>query len=248
MAFINKWFGKTETLPDFSALQVDLHSHLIAGVDDGSNSIDESLQMLRKFQRLGYSKVITTPHIMTDYYRNTPEIILGGLSDLKQELDKTDIDIEVEVAAEYYIDHEFQEKLEQNEEFLTFGDRYILVEFSFQDAPLNLEQILFDLQIARYKPVLAHVERFAAFHRNKQIFQKLKDKGIFFQLNLISLAGYYSKPVKTIAEYLIKNEMIEFAGSDAHGMRHLEALDSIRSNKYAIELIKSGRLLNNELL
>lgn len=247
MAIFKKWFGETKPLPDFSALQVDLHSHLIAGIDDGSKSIDESLQMLREFQRLGYRKVITTPHIMSDFYRNTPEIILGGFSDLKQELRNTDIDIEVETAAEYYLDHEFQQKLERKEELLTFGNRYILVEFSFQDAPLNLEQILFDLQIARYKPVLAHVERFAAFHHNKQMFQKLKDKGIFFQLNLISLSGYYSKQVKNIAEYLVKNGMIDFAGSDVHGMRHLKALDEIRNNKYAVELVNSGKLLNNSL-
>ena len=126
---------------DLGQIAVDMHSHLIPGIDDGSKSMDESIAMLAKFQHLGYRKVITTPHVMFDYYRNTPEIILSGLEQVRETAAKLGLDIEIEAAAEYYFDEYFLELIAKKE-LLTFGDNYVLVEFAFQGKPMYENEML----------------------------------------------------------------------------------------------------------
>ncbi len=233
-------------LKDFSDLVVDMHSHLIPGIDDGSKTIESSIELIRNLNKLGYKKLITTPHIMSDYFRNTPEIIHNGLTKLQLELDSLEIDVEIEAAAEYYLDFEFQKKL-RNEKLLTFGANYVLFELSYYNPPQNLEEIIFELQTNGYKPILAHPERYSYWHNNIEIYSNLKDKGVFFQLNLNSLTGEYSPLSKKIAEKLIDMDYIEFLGTDTHNLRHIELLKNLFPNKHLNKLVGSGKLLNNTL-
>ena len=131
---------------DFSVLKTDIHSHLIPGIDDGAIDLDNSLDLICALQELGFSKIITTPHTMSDFYKNTPEIIIKGRKDVQNALDKINIDLEFGVASEYYVDFDFQKKIEKKE-FLTFGSKYILIEFSFIDTPINIDEIIFNLQL-----------------------------------------------------------------------------------------------------
>ena len=134
-----KWFSKKEQVLEelsLSKIGTDLHSHLIPGIDDGARDMEASILLIKKFIDLGFKKIITTPHIMSDLYQNTPEIINSGLSKLKQELIKQEIDIIVEAAAEYYVDYNFEQKI-GTEKFMTFGDKNILIEFSFLEASYN---------------------------------------------------------------------------------------------------------------
>ena len=128
-----------------------MHSHLIPGIDDGSKSIDESIAMLAKFESLGYKKVITTPHIMSDYFRNTPEIIMSGLDDVRNEVSKLNLNIEIDAAAEYYFDESLMERLNKKEKLLTFGDNYILFEFSFHSEPNQIDKLIFELLTQGYR-------------------------------------------------------------------------------------------------
>lgn len=227
-------------------VSTDIHSHLIAGIDDGSKSIEESVEMVKQFALNGYKKLITTPHIMSDYYKNSPDTIFPGLEVLRKKLKEEQVDIELEAAAEYYLDEYFVDLIQNDEDIMTFGDKYVLFETSFMNKPRNLEQVIFTLSTKGYKPVLAHPERYVYLSSDFSAYQELKDKGVLFQLNFISLSGYYSPIVKKTAEKLIDAGLVDFIGSDCHGQRHLDAIEKTKTSKY-LKKLADLPLLNNRL-
>lgn len=247
MSFLTSIFGKKKQEPLEDFIFVDMHSHLIPNVDDGSQSLDESVELIQKFVRLGYKKIITSPHIMSDLYRNTPEIILAGLAVLKARLIAENIDIEIEAAAEYYLDEWFIEKLNKAEPLMTFGGKYVLFETSYMNEPAQLHQAIFLMRTLGYIPVLAHPERYIYLYKDFEGFKKIYQMDVLFQINLNSLAGYYSKSAKHFAEKLIDNNMVDFVGTDCHGIRHLEVLKQTKASVYYKKLVKLN-LLNNSLL
>jgi protein-tyrosine phosphatase len=243
------FFQKKNTLQaDFSEVRCDMHSHLIPGIDDGSPDVATSIQLIKGLSDLGYKKIITTPHIMWDMYKNTPETILPGFNVLKNELKKNNLQIEFEVAAEYFLDDYFDKLIDSDTALLTFKDNLVLVEFSFVKEPIELKAILFKLQIKGYQPVLAHPERYLYFGAKKYWYEEIKDTGCLFQLNLLSLGGFYGKAPVELAHYLIKQKYINLIGTDLHNFRHLELLGSSSSYIHTIKkLIDSGDILNAEL-
>lgn len=248
MSFLKKLFSgnKLSDPVDLSILRCDIHSHFIPAIDDGSKSVENSVEMIRHFYNQGYKKVITTPHIMGDFYRNTPEVILGGLEKVKQRLSTEGIPIEMEAAAEYYIDFDFEQKID-NEKLLTFGKNYVLVEISYVNEPENLERILFKLQTSGYQPVLAHPERYPFWFGNMDKMESLCAKDILLQLNINSLTGYYGPETKKVAQLLIDKQMIRFLGSDCHHVGHIELMKQVVYLPYLKKLIDSGTLLNHTL-
>ena len=248
MSWFSKWFKKEEILApaNLAKLQVDFHSHLIPGIDDGAKEMEESIAMIRRFKELGYKKVITTPHVMSDFYRNTPEIILKGLEEVKNELNKQKIEIEIEAAAEYYLDEFFNKKI-QERTLLTFGEQYVLFELPFLSEPPNLASAIFELQTNGYQPILAHPERYGFWYNNFDNYHELKEKGVHLQLNILSLIGHYSPETQKIAERLIDENLISFLGSDCHHEGHLNLMEVARTKKYLHRLLDSGKLLNATL-
>jgi len=250
MSFLSKIFGKssrTSVAADLSVLKCDVHSHFIPGIDDGAQTMEDSVALIREFYNLGYKKVITTPHILSDGYKNTPEIILGGLEKVRVALKNENIPIQIEAAAEYYIDYDFDRKLE-NEKLLTFGNKYLLFEVSYLNPPDNLDTIIFKLLTNGYKPVLAHPEQYNFWHNKFEKYEQLKEKGVLLQLNINSLTGYYSPMTKKVAEQLIEKNMIDLLGSDCHRMDHVNLIKEGAVYEKALhKLIESGRLLNNTL-
>lgn len=227
-------------------LVTDMHSHLIPGIDDGSPNMETSVQLIRGMKALGYKKLITTPHISSDMYKNTPEIIQQGLVDLQKRLEEENIDIEVVAAAEYLLDDGFETLMKDNQ-LLTFSNKFILVEMPFFHLPPNLFDITFELQIKKYKIILAHPERYLFFYNDFSQLQALKDRGIYFQMNMISLTGHYSAEVKKMAEKLVDNEMIDFLGSDLHNPFYLDLLSKTRYEIYLQKVMKSGAIQNHLL-
>lgn len=238
--------GKLSKPVDLSALKTDMHSHLIPGIDDGAPSMDASLGLIRQMKALGYQKLITTPHIQQEFYRNTPEAIAAGLEKVREVARKEKVDIEIEAAAEYLLDDGFEEKMQAGS-LMTLGDGYVLIELSYYNPHPNLKGIIFNLQVDGFKVILAHPERYSYWFSDWKKYTDLKDRGVFFQLNLVSLAGHYPEPVKKTAHKLIDEQMVEFVGSDAHNDHYIESLKKAAKEKYLEKLVSSGRLLNGTL-
>ena len=226
---------------DFSSLVTDMHSHLIPGIDDGAKTIEESITLIKQLHASGYSKIITTPHIMSDYYKNTPTIIKEGLEVVRAAIRAENIPVQIEAAAEYYIDDGFLHKME-HEKLLTFGDNYLLLEISYMNPPDNIHEIFFRAMVLGYKPVLAHPERYPYWYNNFDEYRSISDAGIILQLNLNSLCGYYGPDAKKIAEKLIDHSLIKMVGTDMHHQKHAIALQRCLNEKYF------HRLLNLHLL
>ena len=231
---------------DLSVLGCDIHSHFIPGIDDGAKTIEDSVQMISAMHQMGYRKVITTPHTMSDYYRNTSEIILSGKENVKAALREANIPIEIEAASEYYLDYDFERKLKE-EKLLTFGSNYLLFEISYMNPPDNLFHVIFEMQLQGYKPVLAHPERYNFWHADFQKYEAFVDKGILLQMNINSLSGYYSMATKKIAEQMIDKNMISFLGTDCHHIGHVNLMKEVVYEKHLLKLIESGTLLNKSL-
>ena len=229
---------------DFSVLKTDIHSHLIPGIDDGSPNMETTIALIKKMQDLGFEKIITSPHVMSDFYKNSSEIILKGLADVRKELKAKNIDMEIDAVAEYYIDYDFEQKIGK-EKFLTFGDNYILVELSFMQAPRNLFEIIFKLQLEGYKVVLAHPERYNYY--TMKDYEELITRGVILQINFLSLIGYYSPQVKKKTESLINSDMVRLVGTDCHNMTHAELYKKCQTQKSWNDLVNSGKLLNASL-
>ena len=245
--FLKNLFGESAPPEEsFGALGVDMHSHILPGIDDGSESLERSLELVRAMQALGYRKLIMTPHIMSDFYRNTPEIIREKLELLRGAVQVAGIQMELGCAAEYYLDEGLLEKLDNNEELLTFGDKYLLFETSFLNEPLNLREAIFMMRSKGYKPVLAHPERYTYFYGKFDALASLREQGVLFQPNLNSLTGYYSPGAKDYAERLIEEGLVDFLGSDTHGLKHTVNLHKVLCSKH---LSKAFALpLRNNLL
>ncbi len=239
MSIFSKLFSKKEIgLPaDLSILKTDMHSHLIPGIDDGSQSMDETIAMLAKFKELGYKKIVTTPHIMSDYYRNTPEIILDGLAKVREELKRINLDIEIEAAAEYYFDETLFTKLEE-ESFLTFNNKHVLIEFSFSNEPQGHDKLFYDMRIKGYKPVIAHFERYMFFHGSIEKAQTWRENGMLIQLNINSLFGHYGLAVQKQAEKLIDAGLVDYIATDCHRIDHLAILEKNLTNKYLKKVLE----------
>ena len=209
---------------------IDFHSHLLFGIDDGAKTFEDTLSLTTAMMDFGVKEFITTPHIIQHVWENNRKIITAKKDEVVSLLQKKDINLPFKAAAEYLMDDHFV-KLFQSEQLLTLKDNYVLVEMSYINAPIQLYDILFDLQVAGYKPVLAHPERYVFYHKNFSEYSKLKKAGCLFQLNILSTVGYYGEGVFVTAKKLLESGMIDFVGSDVHHKKHIEAF----SNKVDIK-------------
>ncbi len=236
----------TSSTSQLPILLTDVHSHLLPGIDDGARDLNESMSMIEEFYEMGYRKLITTPHIMQDYYPNTPELIRQKLDETRGELVKRKIDITLEAAAEYYLDEFFLDKLKNKQELMTFHDNHLLFEMSFMSESPFLKEAVFLLRSSGKIPVLAHVERYSYYFKNFQDIEDLLERGCFLQININSLGGYYGKPSQLLAQRLIDKEMVHLLGSDCHNSQHLEIIRKVRQSKYFTKAVNLA-LINHSI-
>ena len=215
---------------------VDIHSHILPGIDDGAKTLEDTEFLLEEMKQLGFTKVITTPHTMSTVWENTPETIQNASIKVKSELS---LPFEIVAASEYLLDESVITKA-KNKELLTVKANFVLVELSYLNAPIQLYDFLYQLQLSGYHVILAHPERYSYFHSNKKEYQKLKKAGCLFQLNLLSTVGYYGKDAAEIANYLLKKDLYDFTGSDIHHKNHIKAFQ----NKV---IIKNYKLLEETM-
>ncbi|WP_026262665.1 tyrosine-protein phosphatase [Spirosoma panaciterrae] len=241
--------GFKESAPANTAMcfwEVDVHSHLVPGVDDGVKDPEQALTCLKQLVEWGIRKVITTPHISGDWYPNKPADLRQGLIDLQILIDQNELPLTIELAAEYLVDDFFFDLL-QKEELLSFGPRkYLLIETGWAWAPAQIDDILFRIQTHGYTPVLAHPERYKYFHENRKGLLHLREIGCLFQLNWMSLIGRYGVECQKQARFLVNQKVIDFIGSDLHQPKDLKDMARLLySNE--LQLLQNQPLLNNTL-
>ena len=222
---------------------VDIHSHLLPGIDDGARTLDDSIRLTKALQSFGISQIITTPHIIQHVWDNTHEQILTLEQNTVTDLVTADITIPFKAAAEYLMDDQFV-RLFQSNNLLTLKDNYVLVEMSYINAPIQLYTILFDLQVAGYIPVLAHPERYLFYQNNFDEYKKLKRAGCKFQLNLLAVVGYYGNQINQTAEKLLAQGLYDYVGSDVHHDNHINAFSQkiiLKDLKPLQEIIKNNQ-------
>ncbi len=243
------FFGGNKVTTDLSFLGADMHSHLLPGLDDGLETMDQTISFIQQLKDLGYKKLICTPHIFCDMYPNSPDTILPRLDLVRNSVAEAGIDIQVEAAAEYMIDMEFEKLIDSGKPLLTFGtNNYILVEMSYIAASPNFEKVIFNLQMKGLKPVFAHPERYAYLHNQPAKYERLVELGCHLQLNLLSLSGFYGKEVKKAAEFLLRKQMINFLATDMHHERHMILLKELITQKDFNSVVESTEFLNKTLL
>lgn len=211
----------------------DVHSHILPGVDDGSPDLPTSLSLLQYMEQLEFQQVWLTPHIMEDY-PTSKEQLQQQFTALTQ---KHQGPLTLHLASEYMMDAAFTPKLKG--ELLSVGDHHLLVETSYMSPPTGLQDILMEIWNAGYQPLIAHPERY--LYMDERDYQQLKEKGYSFQLNLMSLSGYYGSRPKAISEKLLLQGMYTFVGTDLHHLERyqpmLDALKLPRKQLDALEIL-----------
>ncbi|GGD40863.1 tyrosine-protein phosphatase [Muriicola marianensis] len=234
------FFQKKRFLVDALAGYVDIHNHILPGIDDGAKTVEDSLALMKEFDSLGIRHFIATPHIMAEYYPNTPETIRKSHEVLKAALVEQGMtEVSLLAAAEHMIDLNYELALE-GREIMPIKNEYLLVEMSYLQPSLNFREAVIKSMRAGYHCILAHPERYAYLYHQKKKYNDYKALGIHFQLNLLSLGGYYGKPVEKMARELLHRNMVDFVASDAHKLKHLKALKEIKLDAGTYEKLTSA--------
>lgn len=242
------FFRSSKTTPDLSFISVDMHSHLLPGLDDGLQEVQQTVEFAKELQDLGYKKLICTPHILSGVYNNSPETILPKLELVRSAFAENKIDMPVEAAAEYMVDADFESYMNEGGRLLTFGKNLILIEMSYAAASNNIENVIFQLRLKGMQPILAHPERYIYYYSKPDQYERFVDLGCYLQINILSLLGYYGEPAKNIAQDLIKKNKVSFVGTDMHHENHMNALKTLASKKNFYKLFENIELKNKELL
>jgi protein-tyrosine phosphatase len=233
-------FKKKTFLVDYISGITDFHNHILPGIDDGAKTVEESLRLIKEFENIGIHNFVATPHIIGEYYPNTPQTISEAYESLKPNLPGS---LKLSYAAEYMMDQHFIDIIE-NKEVLMVTKNNVLVEMSYFQPPINLNEILFKIQNNSFSPILAHPERYAYLHSNDlQKYKNIKSRGCDLQLNMLSLSGYYGNGIQKTAYSLMENNMIEFISSDVHRIDHIEKIKKIKLSQRHVPII--NRIVDN---
>ncbi len=241
------WFKKQATLQ--LPFHTDIHCHLTPGVDDGSQSVEKSVDLMKHMQQWGITRIIPTPHVTEDTYENTPAIIAPAYRALVAGAADAGVDIELlPPSGEYRLDNFFIEQLGKGD-VKPLRDSYLLVENSFSVEPWGIDNTLYMLTLRGFRPVLAHPERYVYYHKHLDRYRQLHDSGVLFQCNLMSLGGYYGKDVKFVANKLLEENLIDFLGTDLHGMRHVVFIEDYMKTSHFCRVSDrlKDRILNDRI-
>jgi len=253
MNFLSRLFKSRQNSPTVKVLgklaflEVDMHNHLLPGIDDGSPDTEQSLSLIKGLNTLGLHKFICTPHVMEDVYPNTKSTISKSCTELRTALQETSNKTQIFAAAEHMIDHGLPHLIEKDNLCVMPGG-YVLIEMSYLSESQSLFQVISDIQKLGYKPILAHPERYSYLHYNFNMYKQIRDAGCLLQMNLLSICRYYGTEVKVAALTMIKSGMYDFVGTDLHHDRHLQALIEVVKRYPVRELLKTCNILNPTLL
>lgn len=224
------FFSKKSSEKSELFFHTDIHCHLVPGIDDGQQTAEGGAALVAREKSWGVNRIITTPHVTQDTFENTPDIIEAAFARLQEAVKSNGTDIELLHSAEYRMDGFFNSEREKKH-ITPMPNNYLLVENSFVQEAWNIDNLLFNLKMEGYKPILAHPERYMYYFDKKSRYHQLHDSGTLFQINLLSLAGNYGKGPKIMAEYLIEHDMVDFIGTDMHTERHADTIEKYLTTK-----------------
>ena len=225
----------------------EVHCHILPGIDDGSPDVATSVNLVKQMQEMGIRRIITTSHVTESTFENTPETIRNAYDTLRAALDKEGVEMEIHTSAEYRMDEYFLNQIKTNN-LLPFPEDFILIENSFLQPYWEIKELIFDLKMKGYTPILAHPERYTYYHKTPKIYKELHDYGCLFQVNLLSLSGYYYREVKDMAWKMLNDGMVGFIGSDIHNSRHIQHIkEYITTREYRKLEEKATNILNNKI-
>lgn len=232
------FFSKKTYLVDFLNGFTDIHNHILPGIDDGAKTVEDSKKLLSSLGEFGVKNFFATPHIMHNYHDNSPATIKTSLAYLKNELVQDGFEgITIEASAEHMIDDNFEAILTKKQ-VMPLGRDHLLVEMSYLQPPINFDTAIEAVKHNRFFPVLAHPERYSFLQGRMRRYNELKQQGMQFQINMLSLGDYYGKEVTRTGIKLLEEGMIDFIGSDVHNMDHIDALKKVTLSKKMVELIQ----------
>ena len=233
----------------------DVHSHVLYGIDDGSKSIEESIELLKKLASVGFNNVVATPHYIegSEYACDNKEK-LKRINTLKKKIKEEKIDINLYLGNETFINNHMPLNIKEGNVYTINNSKYLLFELPFHDQIISLRDIVFELKIDGYIPILAHPERYTYFWKDHHILDELKEDGVLFQANFASILGHYGKHSKKLLKYLLKKQYIDYLGTDIHHIKNTYTTDNfdkikkkfikIIGNEYWNKIIQNG----NELI
>ena len=227
---------------------IDIHSHILPGIDDGANSIEESIEILKQASRNNVKEIILTPHyILGSDYNSRYKDNINLLNELKDTLKKENIDINLYLGNEVFVENNMIDLI-NNEDITTLNNtRYLLFELPLNNTYNGLNDLLFELNIKGYKPIIAHPERYSFLKENPSLIEELVDKGALFQSNIGSFLGMYGKKTQDLAFLLLRHNVISFIGSDIHSKNHT-FYDKIEECKELMRKYITEKEINNIFL
>lgn len=241
------FFGAKKEVNKRLFYNTEVHCHILPGIDDGAQDVAASVALVKEMKAWGIERIITTSHVTESTFENTPETITNAYNELRTALDQEGIAVDIHLSAEYRLDEYFLKQL-NNATLLPFPENYLLIENSFFQPFWEIKELIFDLQLKGYIPILAHPERYMYYHKTPKIYEELHDQGCLFQVNLLSLSGYYYPEVKNMAWRLLDKGMVDFIGSDLHKPSHVEHITNYMGCKEYRKLEqKAAGILNDKL-
>ena len=219
---------------------IDIHSHILPGLDDGSRSMEETLGMVRQLHEAGFKTLIATPHVLEGRDYLSPVEILTATEQVRQCVAEAGIPVEILPGAENYIFPDMA-KWARAGKLMTLGNtnKYLLLELPLFEIPHYTEQVFFELQVMGLTPVLAHPERYRGLVDEPERLVDWAKKGVLLQLDLRSLGGKYGPQAKRLAEVMLGSDLVHFVGSDAHRVARGESA-------YLAELQSAAEIIGEE--
>ncbi len=202
---------------------IDIHSHILFGIDDGAADLEASIKMAQQAYIDGVTDIIATPHYIKGSYENTADIIIAKTAVLNRELKKMNIDVKIYPGAELYLDIDLLDDLFSKKLMSLNHSMYVLIEFPFQSIPRGTDELIFKLLVNKYIPIIAHPERNSEFLRKPEKLYGFIEKGALVQMNAGSLLGDFGSSVAKLSRVFLQNKFVNFVGSDAH---HYEGRNS----------------------
>lgn len=235
---------------------IDIHTHLIPNVDDGSKSVEDTFKAIEEAEKAGFTDIILTSHYLTDYYEPKKEELIFWKDKMQEILESQNKKINLHYGMEIYISEQLEKLMKENKLLTLANSKYILIELPMSTSIKYFDYIIYFLETVGMKLVLAHPERYKKVQEDPSLVEEYINKGCLIQCNYGSVLGMYGKEAKSTIKYLLKKDLVHFMASDCHKKggiyldipKALKKIEKIVGEKKLLEIttLNQQKILNNE--